>query len=206
MTDSVKFIFKTLIKVPIFIFVAFLILNIFAIAFIYFKMLGLSYVVMQTAVENNYLPDSEVSMILSYLNEMSNGIEMVTDAGIVIEQSSTPTGSGYVVKANGTDYVVVNTYAGGGLSGGALTRHQYGREVVCGVYCNYKIIWPLDYRYTGNRSAIVNSADGQYTYQDVQGYKAGAQTHTSYISAFANLPIAIVYKVPGLKYYPDMFM
>ena len=81
MTDSVKFIFKTLIKVPIFIFVAFFILNIFSIAFIYFKMLGLSYVVMQTAVENNYLPDSEVSMILTYLNDISNGIVELKNNG-----------------------------------------------------------------------------------------------------------------------------
>lgn len=205
MTDSVKFIFKTLIKVPIFIFVAFFILNIFSIAFIYFKMLGLSYVVMQTAVENNYLPDSEVSMILTYLNDISNGIEMVTDAGIVVDEGDTPAGSGYAVEANGKDYIVVNTYTSG-LTGGALTRKQYGGEVICGVYCNYKIIWPLDYRYTGNRDAIVNGTSGNYTYKDVQGYVAGAQTHNSYLSAFANLPIAIVYKVPGLKYYPDMYM
>ena len=51
MSDEVKFIFKTLLKVPVIIVVSFLILNIFAFFFIYFKVLGLSYVVMQTAVK-----------------------------------------------------------------------------------------------------------------------------------------------------------
>ena len=54
MTDGVKFIFKTLIKVPVYIVAAFGIFNIFAFCFIYFRLLGVSYVVQQTAIENTY--------------------------------------------------------------------------------------------------------------------------------------------------------
>ena len=60
MSDSVKFIFMTLIKVPCIIFAAFFIFNIFAFFFIYFKVLGFSYVVMQEVVENNYINNSSV--------------------------------------------------------------------------------------------------------------------------------------------------
>lgn len=71
MSDSVKFIFKTLIKVPCYIMVAYFILNIFAFAHTYFKMLGLSYVVMQTAVENNYIPDTELNQLNNYIQNQT---------------------------------------------------------------------------------------------------------------------------------------
>ena len=53
MAENVKFIFKTLIKVPIIIFVTYFIVNLFAFTVSYFRLLGVSYVVLQTAIENN---------------------------------------------------------------------------------------------------------------------------------------------------------
>jgi hypothetical protein len=85
MEDEVKFIFKTLIKVPCIIFVAYLILNLLLFSYTYFKLLGMSYVVMQTCVENNYIPNSEFTDLLNYvddLNTNTNGVSSYTDGNI----------------------------------------------------------------------------------------------------------------------------
>lgn len=74
MSESVKFIFKTIIKVPIIILVCYAVFNAFAFGLSYFKMLGLSYVAMQTAVENNYIPPTEGSTLNSYMTSMQSDI------------------------------------------------------------------------------------------------------------------------------------
>ena len=83
MSDSVKFIFKTLLKVPVIILVAYGIFNLFAFSFSYFKIMGFSYVAMQTAVENNYIPATEMGTLQGYLN----GLEtyMLEDATLVVD-------------------------------------------------------------------------------------------------------------------------
>lgn len=214
MNDTVKFIFKTLTKVPIIIFTCFFIFNIFAFFFIYFRMLGISYVVMQTAVENNFIPQTEFDTIEDYLSNVAN-ITNVDSAGIVVGMSgdsilyvpANNRGNIFLVDANGTE-THHNTFTFGDVAT-ATAKHQYGVNVTCGVYCNYTIIWPLDYRYTGDRDAITDRTnpgnDGNYTYNNVPGYDGVAETgNASYLSAFARLPIKIVYTVPGLKYYPDL--
>ena len=226
MTDSVKFIFKTLIKVPIIIFIAFAIFNIFSFCFIYFRMLGLSYVVMQTAVENNYLPASETNTLIDHIRDTS-AISMVEEAGLIIggdtdakwstypHRNENPKTSSYITESNGHKYLYVlvdsdadkndESQIRSELTGyGAFSRKQYGNNVTVGVYCKYRIIWPLDYRYTGNRDAIMNSANGQYTYEEVNGYNPGKSTRKGYTAGFSDLDIVITYTVPGLKYYPDL--
>lgn len=67
MNESVKFIFKTLIKVPIMILVCYTVFNVFMFGMSYFKLLGLSYVTMQTAVENNFVPEEERTTLSNYM-------------------------------------------------------------------------------------------------------------------------------------------
>ncbi len=87
MSDSVKFIFKTLIKVPCIIMVSFAIFNAFAFGLTYFKLLGFSYVLMQTAVENNYIPAAEKGTLDSYLQSIaSTGV--VDNASIVLPDNT----------------------------------------------------------------------------------------------------------------------
>lgn len=87
MSDSVKFIFKTLIKVPCFIMASFLIFNIFAFSFTYFRLLGFSYLLMQTAVENNYIPPAEENQLKAYLNGITSAY-MVDNATITYGDSN----------------------------------------------------------------------------------------------------------------------
>ena len=83
MNESVKFIFKTLLKVPVFILVAYAIFNLFAFSFSYFKIMGFSYVAMQTAVENNYFPQTEYNTLTTYLNGLETA--MLENATLTID-------------------------------------------------------------------------------------------------------------------------
>lgn len=198
MTDSVKFIFKTLIKVPVIIFFSFLVFNIFAFFFIYFKMLGVSYVIMQTAVENNYLPASEANTLYNYVDSF-NDIMMVENAGVIIYAVDTSGDGTWEIGEIHTMTSASDTTPIYGDSD-ARTRKQYGREVTVGVQCNYKLVWPLDYRSTTVGEEGVAGLDDSKT----TTFKSDSELEQDRKDAESDCNIRIVYTVPGLKYYPDM--
>lgn len=176
MSDSVKFIFKTLIKVPCYIMVAYFILNIFAFAYTYFKMLGLSYVVMQTAVENNYIPETEYQQLTNYINQQDTAF---CDAPrILVNASGEPDYESGCVAAYGDTY----------------SRRQYGSEVKVGVAYNFRMIWPLipieaDEASTGHTDDGIDNWNNRVaTIDNDKGWNT----------------VVIKYTVPGLKYYPDL--
>lgn len=192
MSDEIKFIFKTLIKVPCIIFVAFFILNVFSFFFIYFKALGMSYVVMQTAAENNYLPPSELTQIVTSLNGWTINIANLEDAGVIVSASGT--------EINTTG----DAQAGSTSEADARHKRQYGSSVTCGVYCDYTIIWPLDYRETTKDNAGVNGLGGN----NFKGFKSEAELEDARNNEKhrITIPIKITYTIPGLKYYPDLLV
>lgn len=113
MADNVKFIFKTLIKVPIIILVCYLVLNLFAFTITYFKVVGISYVAMQTAVENNFIPQDEMDIIEEYMRSLESA--MFTDTAVTCVNENT----------------------------GSNTKGQYGSKVTVTVSGNYEWVWPL---------------------------------------------------------------
>jgi hypothetical protein len=172
MSDSVKFIFKTLIKVPCLIFVAYFILNIFAFCYTYFKMLGFSYVVMQTAVENNYLPTTEYNQLNAYIADSETSF--CKDVKILINNTGETHYDSSVQPAT--------------------SRRQYGKTVIVGVSYKFRMVWPL-------MATQADSSTGQST--------AGANSWNSNAANVNNEnkgfnTVEILYKVPGLKYYPDL--
>lgn len=196
MSDGVKFIFKSLIKVPVIIFVAFFILNIFAFFFIYFRLLGLSYIVMQETVDKNYIASRQLYQFQSTLKQLDN-IGMVQDgtAGIIIGVDShgnevfVNSDLGYY-SSNDNGEISTSSIgaAQGGPFGSAVTKCQYGAIRHVGIRVNYEIIWPLD---VSNITRHDN--ESQYSPDGTVEYKK---------STFS-IPITITYDVPGLKYYAD---
>lgn len=178
MQDDVKFIFKSLIKVPVIIFEVYFVFNIFCLMFIFFKTLGYSYVVMQTVVENNYVPAQEVQSLDNQLRELRK-IQFV----------------GGDENNCALAHIVVDgepVYPGNTAGNGKNTRTQYGSVKSCGVYVNYKIQWPL--------RPDQQSSNGQA----VGGLQGGAGEYTKFGPSETGVPITITYKVPGLQYYPDL--
>lgn len=178
---TVKFIFKTLVKVPIYILVSYLIFNVFAFGLSYFKMLGLSYVAMQTAVENNFIPDSEKASLEAYMNdtletEILSNVQFTegTNTGTHLQYGDTVT-VGVQAHYNFIWPLQPKEQHAGGDGG---TNGNFG----------------------ANTDGMNNS--GSYT-----GDKTDAQLEEArdrYNSDKNN--IVIEYKVPGLKYYPDTDM
>lgn len=116
MSEDVRFIFKTLIKVPIIIFEFYLVFNIFCFMFIYFKTLGIQYVVMQNVVENNYIPASDRAKLDDYLDELMQISFVKADDG----------------NGNRTEIIISDP-----------SRTQYGSVKECGVRVCYEFQWPL---------------------------------------------------------------
>ena len=181
MTDSVKFIFKTLFKVPIFIMASFAVFNAFAFGLTYFKLLGLSYVIQQTAVENNYIPDEE-------LNTLNNYLASITNTGVI--------DNARIVLENPDDSSIRE----------ATVKRQYGESVTVGVTAHYRFIWPLT-----PKEQLQNPDDefigyGSQQSSNFSGY-ADASTLEARRQEIENNPtnnINLIYTVPGLKYYPDL--
>lgn len=221
MSDSVKFIFMTLIKVPCVIFVSFFIFNIFAFFFIYFKMLGFSYVVMQEVVENNYITGSQKNQIETQFKEV-DAIPLAANTNIIVGLSTQKDGNGKAIPACLDKYtnktvLVTNINQNATLEGSsALTRTQYGTQKTVGVHCDYTIVWPLSYNNSmtatgkggkgvnGNNGGKYNSVKSNYTgdvYED--NMSTGASGDVTDRGHKVSIPLNIYYTVPGLKYYAD---
>ena len=224
MEGGVKFIFKTLIKVPVYIYAAFLVFNIFAFCFIYFKMLGFSYLVQQTAVENNYLPKEQMDSFAEYLTDFDNSVAMVENCNIIISDkydADKDTNPVSTLGLNRTTSGGTPKYVAKATKVDALQRKQYGADVTIGVTCNYVWVWPLDYRNT-KADGIDSSYDGADIAGGVLGgYDSSANPDTRTMAGTGNMitdmrvnnkgsattdtpNIVIMYTVPGLKYYPDI--
>lgn len=222
MSDSVKFIFMTLIKVPVIIFVAFFIFNIFAFFFIYFKVLGLSYVVMQEVVANNYITTSQANQINNYFKEIDK-IPMVSNTNMIVGLSGkTDAATGKRVpvcynKGTGMTVYADNMGAYAPVTGGtsAMTKTQYGSVKTIGVHCEYTIVWPLSYNNSrtasgsGGAGVAGYEGNGMYDNQDIEhktetAYSNNMGAGDSTTRGFKiTVPLNIYYKVPGLKYYAD---
>lgn len=223
MSDNVKFIFMTLIKVPCIIFVAFFIFNIFAFFFIYFKMLGFSYVVMQEVVENNYITASQRDQINAQFKDIDD-IPLAANTNIIIGLSTSVDASGNNIPAcydkyTGNTVLASNTSQNATLVGtgrSALSRTQYGTQKTVGVHCDYTIVWPLSYNNSmtndgtngtgvdGNTGGKYDSVQSKYNGDVYENNMDAASGDVVDRGHKVTIPLNIYYNVPGLKYYADM--
>ena len=225
MSDSVKFIFTTLIKVPCIIFGAFFIFNIFAFFFIYFKILGFSYVVMQEVVENNYLTSSQIDQLNAQFSAIDN-IPLADNTNIIVGLSSSATDSfGNKIpvminknRGNGRNTLVHTNSPNGSTTSvvgkSASSKTQYGTTKTVGVHCDYTIVWPLSYNNamtsTGTDGTGVSGLGASHKYNSMDTTYNGDVYENNMGSGDVTqrgfkvtIPLDIYYTVPGLKYYAD---
>lgn len=100
MSDTVKFVFKTLIKVPVYIMISFLIFNVLVFGYSVLRLYGAYYLAVSTAVENNYIPPSEQTQLETYFSDMES--DMLSNIRLT---SSTYTGDSSRVQY-GSDVTV----------------------------------------------------------------------------------------------------
>lgn len=177
MTDSIRSIFKILIGVPVIIMVCFAVFNVFAFGLSYFKMLGLSYVVMQTAIENNYIPQDDKSTIENYMDSIEtavlSNIKFTDDTDFNRKQYGESVNVGVEARYNFIWPLTVKEQTSGEMGVEGMND-------------------PLAYGGTNNQTAT-----GWKTNTELKDYRQEK-------SEKADTNIKIVYIVPGLKYYPDM--
>ena len=179
MSESLRFIFKTLIKIPFIIMFTYFIANIFFFSLFYFKFTGISYSVMNTGMENNYIPPDELATLKATVEKIDNDSELIKDAKIVVDGSNQR-------KQYGTPITVGVEYRYRWLT--PLMPQDIGQR-------------PADLR--SGVSSIVD--DSTASEGDINMSQDEAQRRIDALSDRSlNSPIQIVYKVPGLQYYADL--
>ena len=63
MSDGVKFVFKTLFKVPVIILAAYLLMNILGLATTFFRVQGVQYGLENVVTENNYISRADLTKL-----------------------------------------------------------------------------------------------------------------------------------------------
>lgn len=181
MEDALKFIFKTLIKIPFIIMITYFIANLLLFSLFYFKFTGISYSVMNTAMENNFIPDNEYKIIEKTIKD--------------IEGSS-------VLIGKDSAKIVVN---------GSNKREQYGTPITVGVEYKYRWLTPLmpwdlgqtPSSYGSGSSIIDDSTASEGNFSSITAEEAKRRIDVLSDRSLTS-PIRIVYKVPGLQYYADL--
>lgn len=182
MSDGVKFIFKTLIKVPFIICVSFFIFNIFAFTVSYFRIVGASNTLQQAIMDNNYLVDSDRTTFENYTKLLkTNCLDNIQ----------------IIVDTDGNDYDPKHYQEHN-------DRKQYGHVITCGITARFKPIIPLIYTETledgkvkGYGSTETGASGGTKT--DAQLQKDRENKNKD-----AEGNITVVTKVVGMQYYSDL--
>lgn len=195
MSDGVKFVFKTLFKVPCIIIAAYFLLNVFGLVTTYFKVQGVQYGLENIVVENNYISRSDLEHImpqlwaLGYAKDDKTGnwhkTAYVEHIGLIVQNESgvetfveiPAPNSGGTNGAMAASSIInqVNATAGFTDSNNSpLSRSQYGRAKVVGCYANYAVLWPLTVYNDPTGGAFGNS-----TAEAVSGYDSGNWQNTA---------------------------
>lgn len=182
MSDGVKFIFKTLIKVPFIIFVSFFIFNIFAFTVSYFRIVGASNTLQQAIMDNNYLVDSDKTTFENYTKLLkTNCLDNIQ----------------IIVDTDGNEYVPGNYQW-------KNEREQYGNVITCGITARFKPIIPLIYTDTledgkvrGYGSTYTGASGGTKSSADLEKLRKDKNEN-------AEGNITVVTKVVGMQYYSDL--
>lgn len=183
MSDGVKFIFKTLIKVPFIICVSFFIFNIFAFTVSYFRIVGASNTLQQAIMDNNYLVDSDRTTFENYTKLLkTNCLDNIQ----------------IIVDTDGNDYNPKHYQEHN-------DRKQYGHVITCGITARFKPIIPLIYTDTLEAGKVKG-----YGTMESAGVSGGTKSSADLEdlrkdkNEKAEGNITVVTKVVGMQYYSDL--
>jgi len=160
MSDGVKFVFKTLFKVPIIILVAYFFLNIMGLVTTYFKVQGMQYGLENIVTENNYISVNDLTKLMPQIWSLgyhNNGgtwerISYVAEVGILVQNESgdefriplqAPDAAGTNANAAAIDLTDNVNACFADTNNSPMGKSQYGRAKMVGCYANYEVLWPL---------------------------------------------------------------
>lgn len=205
MSDGVKFIFKTLIKVPIIILISYFIFNIFSYTVAYFRLYSAAQMINSIVMENGYLPGDEtdettlLGQVKKYMDDNVSSNLLIPVGGNVCP--------GVTIETNGKS-------TSGSVADGNNVRVQYGGEAKVTVSGHLVWLMPLvnvkgEYLKDGVNG--ISTSDGTaYTgviadaeaERERRGFKDGNDASSGVTNNKSN--ITFTYTVPCLKYYSDI--
>ena len=187
MSDGVKFVFKTLFKVPVIILAAYLLMNILGLATTFFRVQGVQYGLENVVTENNYISRADLTKLmpqvwaLGYSKDDAGQwrkIAYVDEIGFLVQNESgdefrvpipAPNTTGTNASIAAENIITNANMHFADSTNSPLARSQYGRSKVVGCYADYVVLWPLT---VYDNSVTGSSFDGNPG-QVVQGYDNG---------------------------------
>ena len=192
MDDGIKYIFKTLVKVPIIIIVCYFFLNLFTFASAYLRMQGASNTVQRVVMDYNYLTQSDIETLNEYLASIDEKSQYLNNVKLVINTDN-------AFQQDNVDSYNVND------------RKQYGVAVACGVTAKYTPVLPLITTYGDmlESGEVEGYGEGSNTGEQAGGgFKDFAvieeEARRREAAAAANNNMTFVNTVIGMQYYSDL--
>ena len=197
MSDGVKFIFKTLFKVPIIILAAYLLMNVLGVVTTYFKVQGVQYGLENILVENNYISTTDLEKLmpqlwaLGYSRDTATGtwekIAYVDEIGFIVMDDAggehrVPLDSPVTTSASAAASHAsagMNSFFGATLDHSPTNRTQYGSAKTIGFYADYAVLWPLTV-YDNTASGVAFTGGNNNV---VEGYDNGNWQHNSSVGS-----------------------
>lgn len=123
-SNEVKFVFKTLIKVPCIILISYIIFNLFAFVVSYLRLVSLSYVVQETVIQNNFIPDSEKDILEDYISD-NIMTDLLTNIHVEVSEAAIGdiSGNPEMIESN--------------------LKCQYGTQLNIKIHANFNILNPV---------------------------------------------------------------
>jgi len=216
MGDTIRFIFRTLIKIPLIIIAVYLVINVIAFTMSYMRLYTLAQVAVNTAMENNFIPESEFNAIMAHAGGTNAGTfrdgltnNILNEINVTVTTVPLLYGVPYTIHGNARYGI------GHSIDVGVEDqRVQYGSEITIEVEGSYLWMLPIPIYGGAGNFGLLNTP--------VVGMGGGAAPVVNNQAAVENelrrrglidigvadsdfrFPIRFTYTVAGLKYYPDL--
>lgn len=192
MDDGIKYVFKTLVKIPIIVIVCYFFLNLFTFASAYLRMQGASNTIQRVVMDYNYLTQNDIETLEEYLAGIDERSSYLNNVQLIINTDN-------AFQQDNPDSYRVNN------------RQQYGVSVACGVTAKYTPVLPLITTYGdmlesgevegyGNGSATDESSGGGF--KDFEAIQAESDRRLAEVTENNNM--TFVNTVIGMQYYSDL--
>lgn len=221
MSEQVIFIFKTLIKIPVYTLIVYIVFNCFAFGGAYFKMLGASHAIEMMVIEDNFLTQTNREIIApngteaygnanSFVGSLVTGITPRVTVIDCVEGDDPLNDNSIACSAEIDNRIDV---IGNVDATTVRVRHsedtnrtQFGTMRTCGIIWQYQFILPLvPHRAVSEGQDAVGGWDrfnngGGDSYLDIDEATAD-NLRRNQIGTFN---IEFLYHIPGMKYYADL--
>ena len=212
MEDSLKSVIRVLVKVPMLIVVMYFCFNVIAFVSCYYKVMGAAYSLQQIAMENNYIPETELTAFETYIENSicytndPDAHSFIPYAHVVIFTEGDDRDTDGFWRQDEDDTIFPKSINSQSeydalFEDNRNTRQQYGSTIYVGLATDFQIMWPLRYDQTLEGGGVAGYGN---TDTNANLALSEEQLNAKKATSFSLGHIDVVSPVVGLQYYSDL--